>query len=520
MANLVSSKGKLMLKLPTLFILFATFFHIVPAAVTTAKFYPFVSPHIPTTDDSISVLLKGYITEGIIIDSSFTISGNDILITYTVVDSLQTIFNTTVDKVKKIGNLPSGAYRIISTTVYKHTRGPRAGNGSMQYDTLCFEVLASVVKPPRIVGQLYVDDYNISDPNSVKSYSYWNGDTLSVATAFQWGDSKISAQLTMQSDTIAVTFVDTSFLQLALVRDYLCIVSICPVTPGKNMVKISKRSLVTEYNNPRLHSLVTNYRGEGLGLSVKKPGASEFILCMDSVLQYYIIYSPFLDTLKTFCLQPNPHFITQDTHNLYIGYPRYELVSKLNFWDASTYQRSDWSYTNVQASDHLFYDTIALNEGYIFKLNYSNTLDDTILSYVSRDVYPALTSTNPAPWLGFYASFKNPVVSINVLDKKAINSNKQSSTGIQIIQSKQGLQIFFRSPSKLLWNNKSSATIIITDLHGRLVKRFENLFPFGDNSFFISLDKYGLQGAQLAKGAYLISILTCNKKYSAKMVYY
>lgn len=520
MANLVSSKGKLMLKLPTLFILFATFFHIVPAAVTTAKFYSFVSPHIPTTDDSISVLLKGYITEGITIDSSFTISGNDILITYTVVDSLQTIFNTTVDKVKKIGNLPSGAYRIISTTVYKHTRGPRAGNSSMKYDTLCFEVLASVVKPPRIVGQLYVDDYNISDPNSVKSYSYWNGDTLSVATAFQWGDSKISAQLTMQSDTIAVTFVDTSFLQLALVRDYLCIVSICPVTPGKNMVKISKRSLVTEYNNPRLHSLVTNYRGEGLGLSVKKPGASEFILCMDSVLQYYIIYSPFLDTLKTFCLQPNPHFIAHETHNLFIGYPRYELVSRLNFWDDSTYQSNDWSYTNVQASDQLFYDTMALNGGYIFNLNYSNSVDDTVLSYISRDVYPVLSSTNPAPWIGFYASFKNPAISINNPEKKANNSQKETSAGIQIIQSKQGLQIFFRSPTNFTGNSKCLTTIMITDIQGRLIKRFESLLSVDGNSFFITWDKYGQHGTQLVKGAYLISMLTGNKKHSAKMVHY
>lgn len=508
-----------MKKSEMLSLLTAVLFIPVIAQVNNAKFYSFVDPDIPTAQDSVFILSKGYISYGGVFDSSFSFSGNNILINYSVVDSIP-LYHYTINKKKSIGRLSAGNYRIITTTVFKHTEGSPPLSEGLESDTINFTVVEATAKPAEIVGFSYSNNYPGvgGAENIVGSYYYWNGDTLSVAVGFGAGDiNNYIAHLSMQSDTFTIDLADTDFGSPALVQTILCVTSISPVTPGTYPVKINYRSLsgfsgINKIIN--FNTLTADCKKEGIGISLKNPGTSEFILYLNPVLNLYVIYSPFLDTLKTFSLQPNPHFKVTGTHSIFIGYPSFESLTgrwdPIELWD-STYHKSDWPYTSVQATDHIAYDTLGLGDGTIFRIDYSSDNNDTVLSYTYRTITPFLTSQSPCPSLGFNASFTNP--NTNTLKPPVNKTDKQQSlNGLRIISSGEKIRILFHSSTSVV-------TIRIVDIFGRLISRLEQQTSSTDNGIITAIwDKHDINGRNTARGTYFVLVTAGNRCYSTKMI--
>ena len=87
---------------------------IAPAALyPEIRCFSRILPDFPTERDSVCIETCNYITSGALIDSSLSIAGNDIRITYTAAVSSVTP-HLAVGK-NYLGTLSSGSYRLITT---------------------------------------------------------------------------------------------------------------------------------------------------------------------------------------------------------------------------------------------------------------------------------------------------------------------------------------------------------------------------------------------------------------------
>lgn len=491
----------------------------VPAFGFNAAFFSFVQSGSPTELDTISIVSAGYFqSNGLVTDSSFSRSGNQFRISYTVRQDTQYIER--LNRTRKIGRLAAGNYTIITSTLYLSTSEQNLPDTEHFIDTAIFRVTNANTPNPIFTGS-YSESNSSSVPgdNSL-SYYYTNGDTLSVAVVFPLNSMPPGFLISpsLHSDTIDFVIVDTTLFEASMPMPYVVTGSIAPVKPARYFLRVQyqRRSCINPYKLPNFHSSTIDCTREGLAFSIKKAGSVDFTFFpVDTEINdySYLIFSPFLDTFRVLSFQPNPLCKIPQHPNILIGAMTADWTQVAD-WES--YNKNDWHYEQVQQSDILHFDTLSIESSRKLKITYSNNSGQAVKSYIYRNLDSIIVINNPSIRLS--ASFVSP-------ENSAINNNRREHAGnstlspLRIRYSGSHILISMpRSTFSLTGGNIDRIHFNVTDLQGRIIRTVESI-PFEMNSQRITAvwDECNAAGTRVPAGTYLISM---GLKYAVAIVSY
>jgi hypothetical protein len=479
----------------------------VPVFGYNAAFFSFVQSGSPTERDTISIVSAGYFqSNGLVTDSSFSLSGNQFRISYTVKQN--TLFIDRLNHTRKIGKLAAGNYTIITSTLYLSTSDQNLPDTEQFIDTATFRVTNANTPNPIITGSYSESNsYSVPGDNSL-SYYYFNGDTLSVAVAFPLNSMPpgflISSSL--HSDTIDFIIIDTTLFQASMPMPYVVTGSIAPVKPAKYFLRVQyqRQSCINPFKLPNFHSNIIDCTREGLAFSIKKAGSVDFTFFpVDTEINdySYLIYSPFLDTFRVLSFQPNPLCKIPQHPNILIGAMTADWTQVAD-WES--YNKNDWHYEQVQQSDIFHFDTLTIDYSRKLKITYSNISGQAVKSYIYRNLDSIIVINNPAIRLS--ASFVST-------ENSAINNRRghawnSTLSPLQIKYSSSYILISILRPAfSLTGGNIERMHFNVTDLQGRIIRTVESI-PVESNSQWITAvwDECNAAGNRVPAGTYLISM--------------
>lgn len=488
-----------------------------------AIFSSSVYPEIPTEQDSVVIETRGFYSYGSLLGSSHAQIGNEFLVDYLVRDTIINRDYRSLDQ-WQIGKLPIGNYSIITSSGNIQKRLNPSGPGyifdTLQYkDTFNFQIVPVGTSIPKIISWRYknqLDDnfyLNVNDTYPKCSYYYWNDDTLSIAAAFATGGSGYRFQLrsAFYRDTLSIYIIDTSIAYLATLDKYLIVASLFPVTKGVFPITINYKGVTPvsmRFTTDKYLQLSVDYRAKGIGLGFKKAGIPEFILYPDSILNRYYIFSPFLDSAKLLSIQPNPHYQPLGMDSMIIGTANYEykLMQK---W--TSFNKSEWNYVRQQSADSLFFDTTTIWGSPSLNLRYSNKNNDTVTSYITRNLDTIRAALTPDPFVGISLLLKNPKDSIN----SVVNGGSHRLIRPEVIQVhafRNSLRFSVQGLNQKVWvEDVGRIEAVIIDLQGRDIYTFNNpTFTCWTETVIFTWDRQNDRGVAVAGGMYLFKVCINN----------
>jgi hypothetical protein len=504
------------------------FFCMVPILVllNPAELYPSIKcnsrvlPDIPTERDSVCIETCIYNWSGSLIDSSLTITGNDILITYTATGP--SVEPHLVVRKNHIGLLPGGAYRLITTGYFLKKGSGTMDTTNRSRDTVSFEVLPAAANPPRVVGYtLFIGYQYVDDFHPRRSYFYWNGDTLTIGMAFYYGlfADKFFTGIRQSSDTIVVDIVDTTFSGATMFNGYVAVTSLAPVPQSTHqvMIRMSNWSPYSNYFDPNFHQFIADPHYRGIGLSFRKPGSPEFVLCPnDTMYMDFWVQSPFLDTLKILGIGPNPHYRPRGTERLFI-HDLNHGNALIEDWES--YDKNDWSYVLAQENGRIVFDTVCNAAGdHWIRMTYANDNNEPVRGFYYRTLDPEMTSSSNLPYVRVFGSVKEPDSAVSGIIKRS-ESLGSGLTDPMVSYSGSQIAVRFYVPDTRSINRPGKLKATVTDIQGKLIRVLgcKEINLFG-NSFAINWDKRGMRNNPVPKGVYIVRLLSATRSYGSMVV--
>lgn len=504
------------------------FFSMVSILVllNPAELYPSIKcnsrvlPDIPTERDSVCIETCIYNWSGSLIDSSLAITGNDILITYTATGP--SVEPHLVVRKNHIGLLPGGAYRLITAGYFLKKGSGTVDTTNRSRDTVSFEVLPAAATPPLVVGYTLCIGYEyVDDFHPRRSYFCWNGDTLTIGMAFYYGAyaSTFFAGIRQSSDTIVIDIVDTTLNQALAFNGYIAVTSLAPVPQLTHHVRFRRCNWgpYSNYFDPDFHQFIADPHSRGLGLSFRKPGTSEFLLCPnDTMYMDFLIQSPFLDTLRILGFGPNPYYRLRGTERLFI----HDLnLGNALIEDWESYDKNDWIYVLAQENDQIIFDTVCNAAGdHWIRMTYANDNNDPVRGFYYKTLDQEMTSSSELPYVRVFGAVKEPDSAVSGIIKRS-ESMGSGLTAPMISYTRSQIAVRFYLPDTRSINRPGKLNATVTDIQGKLIRMLgcKEINSFG-NSIAINWDKRGMRNNPVPKGVYIVRLLSATKSYGSMVV--
>lgn len=491
---------KLLIKIATVICLLLS----VVWSQNNAIFFTTVLPEIPTSQDSVVLEAMGFFTRGKLIDFTKAVSGNEFHLNFIVKDTTTGGRCKTIENYS-LGKLSEGNYKVITTTkkIKLHSY-----DTTQVKDTFNFQVVSPNVIIPKNVNQKCVNRYlEVNDSNPKNSYYYWNGDTLSIAIAFYWGsfETNYFVNYGYYNDTLFLNICDTMPSETLLYDGYIVTASFFPVPHSTIPVNVHYKRM--SENGPqkieKFYQMAIDYREKGIGLSFRKTGKPEYILYPHSGLVNYYIHSPYLDTLKSIGIYPNPYYKPVSEDSIYVG-KIYHEDSTIEDW--KSFSRNDWNFVLAQETDSFTFDTTNINRYSVLQVCYSNVNKESVTSYVYRQIDTMSSAQYQDPYVRVGVLLKKPGNTSHI--SKRANGQKIKNSGHVKIQKLQSAIKITNSilPLECMRVSRDRLKIELFDMRGKLlITQFNRIIDIQGTTITAEWDEKELKKMNFS-GTYLMRI--------------